>query len=93
MPAALNASKLVYLTGRPGLVENDELLRQLSSAQLQTKLVTAGFTENLQGKSLGALKALKKGVERVHVIDARVPHSLIAELFTDEGVGTLVTLG
>jgi acetylglutamate kinase len=38
-----------------------------------------------------ALKALGGGVERVHVIDGRVPHSLIAELFTDKGVGTLVT--
>ena len=33
------------------------------------------------------------GVERVHVIDARTPHSVIAELFTDQGVGTLVTVG
>jgi len=38
------------------------------------------------------LRALRGGVERVHVIDARVPHSGIAELFTDHGVGTLVTL-
>ncbi len=91
--SALGASKLVYLTGRAGITENDELLRQLTSSQLADKRVTAGFTPNLLGKSAGALAALKKGVERVHVIDARVPHSLIAELFTDEGVGTLVTLG
>jgi acetylglutamate kinase len=38
-----------------------------------------------------SLKALNAGVEHVHVIDGRVPHSLIAELFTDKGVGTLVT--
>jgi len=38
-----------------------------------------------------AIKAIGGGVERVHVIDGRVPHSLIAELFTDKGVGTLVT--
>ena len=65
----------------------------MSAAQLKSKLITAGFTPNLSSKAQGALKALKKNVERVHVIDARVPHSLIAELFTDEGVGTLVTLG
>ncbi|MFT3836781.1 MAG: bifunctional glutamate N-acetyltransferase/amino-acid acetyltransferase ArgJ [Myxococcaceae bacterium] len=90
---ALGASKLVYLTGRAGITENDELLRQVTASQLKSKLVTAGFTPNLSSKAQGALKALKKNVERVHVIDARVPHSLIAELFTDEGVGTLVTLG
>ena len=40
-----------------------------------------------------ALWAANAGVERVHVIDARTPHSVIAELFTDQGVGTLVTVG
>ena len=38
------------------------------------------------------LRALRGGVERVHVLDGRVPHTVIAELFTDRGVGTLVTL-
>ncbi len=91
--AALGANKLVYLTGRAGITEKDELVRQISSSQLEAKLGTGVFTANIEGKSRGALTALQKGVERVHVIDARVPHSLIAELFTDEGVGTLVTHG
>jgi acetylglutamate kinase len=91
--AALGATKLVYLTGRAGITDKDELLRQVTSTALEQKLGTEAFTENVESKSRGALYALAHGVERVHVIDARMPHSLIAELFTDEGVGTLVTRG
>jgi acetylglutamate kinase len=90
---ALNAGKLVYLTGRQGITDNDELLRQQTTSQLEAKLGTGAFTPNIAAKSHGALHALKNGVAQVHVIDARMPHSLIAELFTDDGVGTLVTLG
>jgi acetylglutamate kinase len=91
--AALGATKLVYLTGRAGITEKDELVRQVVSSQLEAKLGTGLFTANIEGKARGALAALSKGVDNVHVIDARVPHSLIAELFTDEGVGTLVSRG
>jgi acetylglutamate kinase len=90
---ALKAGKLVYVTGRQGITENDELLRQQTTSQLQLKLNGGGFTPNITAKSHGALYALERGVEQVHVIDARLPHSLIAELFTDDGVGTLVTNG
>ncbi len=91
---ALKAAKLVYLTGRQGITDNDELLRQQTTSQLEAKLLgTGGFTPNIIGKSRGALHALSNGVDQVHVIDARLPHSLIAELFTDDGVGTLVTRG
>ena len=54
----------------------------------------AGVLEpGMQHKARSILEALEHGVERVHVIDARSPHSIIAELFTDQGVGTLVTHG
>ena len=91
--SALGANKLVYLTGRAGITEKDELLRQVSTSQLAPKLGTGVFTPNIESKVRSAMHALEKGVDRVHVIDARMPHSLIAELFTDEGVGTLVTHG
>jgi acetylglutamate kinase len=42
-------------------------------------------------KARSILQALAGGVERVHVIDGRIPHGVIAELFTDRGIGTLVT--
>ena len=90
---ALKAAKLVYLTGSNGLQRGDELAPQLTSTELQGLLAVGTLSSSLAGKSQGALHALSRGVSRVHLIDARVPHSLIAELFTDEGVGTLVTHG
>ena len=42
-------------------------------------------------KTQGVLRALRGGVQAVHIVDGRTPHSVVAELFTDKGVGTLVT--
>jgi acetylglutamate kinase len=90
---SLNASKLVYLTGSTGLMVDDALVPQLPTTQLEAKLKAGAFEGNLLAKAKAALWAANAGVDRVHVIDARTPHSIIAELFTDQGVGTLVTVG
>jgi acetylglutamate kinase len=87
------ASKLVYLVGVPGFVEDDELLGQLTTSALTEKLDKNVFGRNLTRKGRQAVVALTRGVERVHVIDARTPHSIIAEFFTDQGIGSLVTNG
>ena len=89
----LNAAKLVYLTAATGLMVDDELVPQFPTSQLEAKLAAGAFTGNQELKAASALWAALAGVERVHVIDARTPHSIIAELFTDQGVGTLVTVG
>ena len=89
----LNASKLVFLTGASGLMVEDELVQQMPTSLLIAKLEAGAFEGNLLAKAKAALWAAQAGVERVHVIDARTPHSVIAELFTDQGVGTLVTAG
>ncbi|GMU60486.1 MAG: hypothetical protein AMXMBFR34_22490 [Myxococcaceae bacterium] len=93
LAAAASASKLVYLVGVPGFMEDDELLGQLTTAELREKLEKNVFNRNLSRKGRCALSALERGVERVHVIDARTPHSIIAEFFTDQGIGSLVTHG
>ena len=90
---ALKAAKLVYLAGASGLSRDEELAHQLTSTELQGMLAVGTLSSSLAGKAQGALHALSHGVARVHLIDARIPHTLIAELFTDEGVGTLVTHG
>ncbi len=87
------ASKLVYLVGGPGFVENDELLGQINTSTLRLKSEQGVFSKNLARKAKWAIAALEGGVERVHVIDARTPHSIIAEFFTDQGIGSLVTHG
>jgi acetylglutamate kinase len=93
LAVAAKASKLVYLVGVPGFVEDDELLGQLTTSVLKEKLDRGVFNKNLGRKGRFAISALERGVERVHVIDSRTPHSIIAEFFTDQGIGSLVTNG
>ncbi len=86
---ALKAQKLIYLIDHPGITEHDELVTDLTCADLDRKLSDA--TPSMRVKLSAMTTALRAGVGRVHVIDGRTPHNLIAELFTERGVGTLVT--
>ncbi len=90
---AVKASKLVYLVGVPGFMQDDELLGQLTVSSLSGHLAANVFNANLARKGRCAIAALERGVERVHLIDSRTPHSIIAEFFTDQGIGSLVTVG
>lgn len=90
--SVLGAHKLLFLTDVPGVQdEAGELVTELGAGALRARLEAGGLSELLAGKARAALRALGAGVERVHVVDGRTPHSVIAELFTDRGVGTLVT--
>ncbi|MGO9832045.1 MAG: bifunctional glutamate N-acetyltransferase/amino-acid acetyltransferase ArgJ [Myxococcaceae bacterium] len=89
---AVGARKLIILLDAPGLTLDGELQSQLTAADLEHQLADGAVAGYLKVTIQAILRALRGGVERVHVIDARVPHSGIAELFTDHGVGTLVTL-
>ncbi len=90
---AAQASKLVYLVGVPGFMQDDTLLAQLTIATLKEKLDAGAFNRNLSSKGRCAISAIERGVDQVHLIDSRTPHSIIAEFFTDQGIGTLVTRG
>jgi len=79
---ALRAPKLIYVTDAPGIMEEGELVTDLTASALEAKLDTP--------MTRAIVRASRNGVGRVHVIDGRTPHSVIAELFTDRGVGTLV---
>ncbi len=92
--AALGAKKLIYLTDVPGVLESapdGELVRQITSADLRRRIDAGAITGGMRWKALAIQAALAGGVERVHVLDGRQPHTVIAELFTDRGVGSLVT--
>jgi acetylglutamate kinase len=86
---ALGADKLMYLADAPGIVEAGELVSDLLPATLRSKLDT-GAAGAMAGKATAALAALAGGVRAVHLIDGRIPHNIIAELFTDTGVGTII---
>ena len=90
---ALGAQKLVFLNDVPGVIgPAGELLSELSADQCLELLARDGVVEGgMIPKLESAADAIKAGVGRVHLVDGRVEHSLVLELFTPEGVGTMVT--
>ncbi len=88
--SAISAEKLIYLTDVAGILENGELLSELRAEELSAKITGGAITGGMKVKARSILEALRGGVGRVHVVDGRIPHGVIAELFTDRGVGTLV---
>jgi acetylglutamate kinase len=89
---ALGAEKLVVLTDVEGLYadwpNSDEVISSLTADELEKLLPT--LTSGMVPKMEACLRAVNGGVPRAHVLDGRVPHSLLLELFTDSGVGTMV---
>jgi acetylglutamate kinase len=88
---ALRAEKLIFLTDVPGVKGADGQLIKEMSASLARDLIGSGvISGGMIPKAEACLRALD-AVPRSHVVDGRVPHALIRELFTDEGVGTMIT--
>ena len=86
--AALGAEKLIYLSDVEGLIAGDGLIHSLTSNDAQKLIEARVITDGMIPKVRSAFKALSDGVRKVHLIDGRVKHSLLLEIFTDEGVGT-----
>jgi acetylglutamate kinase len=91
---AMNAEKIVYLTAVPGLLEDpkDEstLIPRLTSAELRKRLAHESVGKGMIPKLKACADAVDQGVNFAHIIDGRVHHSLLIELLTDHGVGTMV---
>jgi len=89
----LGAEKLVFINDVPGLIgPTGDLLSELSAQQCLDLLARGGVVEGgMIPKLESAVDALRAGVKRVHLVDGRVEHSLVLELFTPEGVGTMIT--
>lgn len=89
---ALGAEKLVYLNDVPGLIgPTGDLLSELSAQQCLDLLAADGVVDGgMIPKLESAVRALRAGVSRVHLVDGRVEHSVVLELFTPEGVGTMI---
>jgi acetylglutamate kinase len=90
---AIKARKLIFLTDVAGILdEHGHLLSQLKAADLRGQMGQGGAVKGgMTVKANAILRALEGGVEAVHVVDGRSPHSVVVELFTDNGAGTLVT--
>lgn len=86
--AALEAVKLVYLSDIEGVKANGILLSHLTEDDARTFISSGQISGGMIPKVESALKALRAGVQKVHIIDGRVPHGLLLEIFTKEGIGT-----
>jgi acetylglutamate kinase len=93
LAVGLGAAKLVVLTDVEGLYadwpQSDEVISQLSAEELVALLPT--LAEGMVPKMEACLRAVRGGVPQAHVLDGRVPHAMLLEVFTDAGVGTMVT--
>jgi len=89
--AACGAERLIFLTDVAGILDDDgTLISEIRAADLEARL-GGSIRGGMHVKVQAVLHALASGVRAVHVVDGRQPHSIVAELFTDRGVGTLVT--
>jgi len=88
----MQAEKLMLLTNVSGLLNKDgEILTGLTTEQVDDLIADGTISGGMLPKIGCALDAVKSGVASAHIIDGRVPHAVLLEVFTDEGIGTLIT--
>ncbi|MHB8464833.1 MAG: acetylglutamate kinase [Acidimicrobiales bacterium] len=95
--AALGAAKLIYLTDVEGLRRDvnvpESLVSEITVASLEGLLAGGAVSAGMIPKVASCCDALRAGVGRAHILDGRLPHALLLEIFTDEGIGTMITPG
>lgn len=95
--SALRARRLVYMSDVPGLLSNpsdpESLISTLKVSQVDDLKKRGVIDKGMRPKVMSAVRALQEGVQRVHFIDGRLPHSLLLEIFTDKGIGTEIVHG
>ncbi|NCF77517.1 MAG: acetylglutamate kinase, partial [Proteobacteria bacterium] len=88
---ALGAEKLVLLTNTPGILNAEkETISSLEKAEVEALIADGTISEGMLPKVDCALDAVTGGVDSVTIVDGRVPHALLLEVFTDSGVGTQI---
>jgi acetylglutamate kinase len=91
---ALGAEKLVYLTDVSGVYETfpdeDSLISRTDAAGLEALIAQGKADKGMVPKLSSCVQALRGGVRRAHILDGRIPHALLLEFFTREGIGTMV---
>jgi len=88
----MQAEKLMLLTNVAGLLDkNDNILTGLTTSQVDALIADGTISGGMLPKIRCALEAVKGGVTSAHIVDGRVPHAVLLETFTDEGMGTLIT--
>jgi acetylglutamate kinase len=92
---AVGAEKLVYMTDVPGvlrdLADPDSLITTATASDLEKLVADGTLTGGMIPKITSCTRALHGGVRHAHILDGRVPHALLLEMFTRDGIGTMVT--
>lgn len=90
---ALNAEKLILLTDVEGVkmsVASNEILSALTVSEVHKLIEKKVICGGMIPKVLGCVEALERGVGRTHIIDGRIPHCILLEIFTYKGIGTMI---
>lgn len=91
---ALKANKLIFLTDIDGIRENKNeptsRCSRLNIEKIRTMISSGQIVDGMIPKVEGCISALERGVQQIHILDGRIPHSLLLEIFTDHGVGTMI---
>ena len=94
LAAALHAEKLILLTDVRGILrdpsDEETLIRRLRLAEIPSLMESGIISGGMIPKVDCAAEAVRGGVRRVHILDGRIPHSILIELFSDEGIGTMI---
>ncbi|HAA43397.1 MAG TPA: acetylglutamate kinase, partial [Ruminiclostridium sp.] len=89
--AALKAEKLMLLTDVEGVKTSDgKIIPALTINEAYSLIEENVINGGMIPKVLGCIEALEKGVNRTHIIDGRIPHCLLLEIFTNKGIGTMI---
>ena len=90
---AIGANKVIFLTDTPGVLDaNKKLLSSLSEKEVEALKADGTINGGMVPKVDACLEAIEGGVSKAHIIDGRLEHSMLLELFTSEGIGTQITL-
>jgi acetylglutamate kinase len=95
LAVAMSASKLVYLTDVEGLygdgADPETLISKLTVDEVEDMVAAGAVSGGMLPKVLACVEASRAGVDRVHILDGRIEHALLLEIFTPEGIGTMIT--
>jgi len=95
--AALKAEKLIFLTDIDGIYldpnDEDSLISVISVSEIYELIDKGIISGGMIPKVLGCIKGIESGVNRTHILNGTIPHPILLEIFTDKGIGTMVTKG
>jgi len=97
LAGALGAAKVVYLTDVPGLLADpadpSSLVSRASVTEVEAMIDSAAVSGGMIPKAQACVDAVRRGAGSAHMLDGRIPHAVLLELFTDAGIGTMITNG